>query len=75
MDDITILLEHIDLFNCLNGLDIHLLQCGLQLLVIGTARLVDLLRLASRRAFASAEKGCSLVWEAQMKRSIDCVGA
>lgn len=35
MDDISVLLEHVDLLNGLDRLDVELLQRGLELLVIG----------------------------------------
>ncbi len=53
VDDISILLEHVDLLNGLNGLDVHLLERGLQFLVISAAGLMDLFRLATGGAFAS----------------------
>ena len=43
----------VDLLDGLDGLDIHLLQRGLQLLVVGTRRLVDLLDLAAGSTLAS----------------------
>jgi len=53
VDDISVGLEHVDLLNCLNGLDIKLLKCCLQLLVIHASALVDLLDLSSRGAFST----------------------
>lgn len=53
VDDIAILLEHVDLLNSLDGLDVHFLQSRLQLLVVGAGGLVDLLDLAAGSAFAS----------------------
>lgn len=53
MYHIAIFLEHVDLLNSLDGLDIELLERRLQLLVVGAAGLVDLLRLSSRCAFAA----------------------
>lgn len=43
MDDVAVLLEHVDLLNSLDGLDVHLLKGGLELLVVGTGVAVDLL--------------------------------
>lgn len=53
MDDVSVLLEHVDLLDGLDGLDVHLLEGGLELLVVGTRRLVDLLDLAAGSALAS----------------------
>ena len=53
MNDIPIFLEHVDLLDRLDGLDIEFLERGLKLLVIGARRLVDFLCLAARCAFAS----------------------
>lgn len=35
MDDVAVGLEHVDLLNGLDGLDVELLQGGLELLVVG----------------------------------------
>lgn len=61
VDDVAILLEHVDLLNGLDGLDVHLLQRDLQLLVVGTGRLVDLLDLAAGSALASVAGLASLL--------------
>ena len=53
MDNIAILLEHVDLLDALDGLNVHLLQRRLELLVIGARGLVDLLDLAARSTLAS----------------------
>ena len=53
VDDVAVRLEHVDLLDCLNGLDVHLLESGLQLLVVGASALVDLLDLPSRGALSS----------------------
>lgn len=47
MDHVSVLLEHVDLLDGLDGLDVHLLECRLELLVVGAGRLVDLLHLAA----------------------------
>ena len=60
MDHIAVLLEHVDLLDCLDGLHVHLLQRGLQFLVVGAGALVHFFRLAARSAFASVYT-CSLV--------------
>lgn len=36
VDDVAVLLEHVDLLDSLDGLDVKLLQGGLELLVVGT---------------------------------------
>ena len=55
VNDIAIILEHVDLLNCLDRLHIHLLQRGLQLLIVRAGALVRLFgHLAARSAFASA---------------------
>lgn len=54
VDDVSVLLEHVDLLDGLDGLHVHLLQGGLELLVVGAGRLVDLLDLAAGSALASA---------------------
>lgn len=54
MDDIAIRLEHVHLLNGRDWLDVHLLESGLQLLVVGAGALVDLLDLSSRGALSSA---------------------
>jgi len=53
VDNVAILLEHVDLLDGLNGLDIHLLEGGLELLVVGAGALVDLLDLAAGSTLAS----------------------
>ena len=47
MDDVSVSLEHVDLLDSLNGLDIELLERRLQLLVIHPRALVHLLDLSS----------------------------
>lgn len=61
MDDVAILLEHVDLLNGLDGLDVQLLKGGLQLLVIGTGVTGDLLDLAAGSTLASILR-LALVW-------------
>ncbi len=53
MDDVSVLLEHVDFLDGLDGLDVHLLESGLELLVVGTGGLVDLLDLAAGSTLAS----------------------
>lgn len=58
MNDIAVTLEHVDLLNLLNGLNVQFLEVRLQLLVVGSSSLVDLLDLASRSSLASIVKVC-----------------
>jgi hypothetical protein len=53
VDDVSISLEHVDLLDSLDRLDIELLECSLQLLVVHTRALVYLLDLSSRCAFST----------------------
>lgn len=53
MDDIPVALEHVDLFNSLNRLDIQLLESALELLLVGARALMDLLNLSSHGALAA----------------------
>lgn len=55
MDDVAVGLEHVDLLNRLDGLDIELLQRRLQLLVVHSRALVNLLDLSSRRALSTID--------------------
>jgi len=43
VDDVAVRLEHVDLLNLGDGLDVHLLEGSLELLVVGAGRPVDLL--------------------------------
>ena len=52
VDDVAVLLEHVDLLDALDGLDVQLLESGLELLVIGTGVADDLLDLAAGSALA-----------------------
>jgi hypothetical protein len=54
VDDVAVLLEHVDLLDALDGLDVHLLQGGLELLVVGTGGAGDLLDLTAGSTLASA---------------------
>lgn len=58
VDDVAVLLEHVDLLDGLDGLHVHLLQGRLQLLVVGAGGLVDLLDLAAGSALASVRRVC-----------------
>jgi hypothetical protein len=53
VDDVTVRLEHVDLLNGLDRLDVELLERGLELLLIGAAGLGDTLGLSSRCALAA----------------------
>lgn len=53
MNDIPILLEHVDLLNGLDRLDVELLERGLQFLVVGAGCLVHFLDLSPWCAFPS----------------------
>lgn len=55
MDDVAVLLEHVDLLDGLDRLYVHLLQGSLQLLVVGAGGLVDLLDLAAGSTLASVK--------------------
>jgi hypothetical protein len=55
VDDVAVLLEHVDLLNALDGLDVQLLESGLELLVIGAGVADDLLDLAAGSTLASVE--------------------
>jgi len=56
VDDVAVLLEHVDLLDGLDRLDVHLLEGGLQLLVIGAGVAGHLLDLAAGSALASVER-------------------
>ena len=60
VDDVSISLEHVDLLDCLNWLNVELLQGSLQLLVIHSRALVDLLDLSSGCAFSTVDPLVSL---------------
>ena len=62
-NDLTVLLEHVDLLNCLNWLHIQLLQSALQLLVIGAGAFMRLFDFSSWSSFSSDSDGCSLSLE------------
>ena len=53
MNHVPILLEHIHLFNRLNGLDVEFLERGLEFFVVGARGFVDFLHLSARGAFAA----------------------
>lgn len=53
VDDVAVRLEHVDLLDGLDGLDVHLLEGSLQLLVVGARGSDDLLDLSSGRSLAT----------------------
>lgn len=53
VDDVAVALEHVDLLNSLDGLDVQLLERSLKLLVVGTSGPVDLLDLPAGCALAT----------------------
>lgn len=53
VDDVAVFLEHVDLLNALDGLDVQLLESGLELLVIGAGVADDLLDLAAGSTLAT----------------------
>jgi hypothetical protein len=53
VDDVAVALEHVDLLNSLDGLNVQLLERSLELLVVGAGRPVDLLDLSARSTLAS----------------------
>lgn len=53
VNDVAIALEHVDLLDLLDGLNIQFLEVCLQLLVVGAGCLVDLLDLTPRSTLAS----------------------
>jgi hypothetical protein len=56
VDDVAVLLEHVDLLNALDGLDVQLLKSGLQLLVIGTGVADNLLDLTAGSTLATGKR-------------------
>ena len=53
MDNVAVALEHVDLLNSLDGLDVQLLERSLELLVVGTSGPVDLLDLPAGSTLAA----------------------
>lgn len=71
VDDVAVLLEHVDLLDALDRLDVQLLESGLELLVIGAGVADDLLDLAAGSTLATVKLlvGWTLV------EKCGCVGA
>jgi len=61
VNDVAIRLEHVDLFDGLDWLHIHLLERGLELLVVGAGVLVDLLDLSSGGTLSSVRYQLSAI--------------
>lgn len=53
MDDVPVFLEHVHLLDRLDGLNVELLEGGLEFFVVGAGGFVDFLLLSSGCAFAS----------------------
>jgi hypothetical protein len=53
VNDISVRLEHVNLLNGLDGLDIELLESSLELLLVGATALVDLLDLSPHSSLAT----------------------
>lgn len=53
VDDVAVRLEHVDLLDGRDGLDVHLLEGSLELLVVTTTGSVDLLDLSSGSTLAT----------------------
>lgn len=79
MDDVAVLLEHVNLLDSLDGLNVHLLQGGLELLVVGAGRLVDSLGLAAGGTLASVTwkypMSAKPVYNFIQSRCESCIGA
>lgn len=56
MDDVAVRLEHVDLLDLGDGLDVHLLEGSLELLVVGARGPVDLLLDAPGGTLAAASR-------------------
>lgn len=56
VDDVAVGLEHVDLLDLSDGLDVHLLEGSLELLVVGARRPVDLLLHTSGGTLATASQ-------------------
>lgn len=63
VDDVSVLLEHVDLLDALDRLDVQLLEGGLKLLVIGAGVADDLLDLAARSTLATVELLVGWTWD------------
>lgn len=61
MDDVAVRLEHVDLLNLSDGLDVHLLEGGLELLVVGARGPVHLLLDTSGSTLAAVPRALACV--------------
>jgi hypothetical protein len=59
VDDVAVRLEHVDLLDLSDGLDVHLLEGSLELLVVGARRPVDLLLHTSGSSLAAVNSSIS----------------
>ena len=55
VDDVAVLFEHVDFFDCLDGLDVEFLKGRLQLLVVCAGCFVDFFDFSPGGAFASVD--------------------
>ena len=60
VDDVAVRLEHVDLLDGLDGLDVQLLKSSLELLVVTATASVDLLDLSSGGALAAVVRNPSV---------------
>ena len=61
VDDVAVRLEHVDLLNLGDGLDVHLLEGSLELLVVGARRPVDLLLHTSGGTLAAVSQALASI--------------
>lgn len=61
MNDVAVRLEHVDLLDLSDGLDVHLLEGGLELLVVGAGRPVDLLLHTSGSSLAAVTQALAFI--------------
>ena len=57
MDHVSVFFEHVDLLDCLDGLDVEFFEGGLEFFVVGAGCFVDFLYFSPRGAFASGIEG------------------
>jgi hypothetical protein len=71
VDDVAVRLEHVDLLDLSDGLHVHLLEGGLELLVVGASRPVDLLLHTSGSSLAAVTQAlASNLVAASFSRSV-----
>ena len=66
VDHVSVFFEHVDLLDCLDGLDVELFEGGLELFVVGAGGFVDFLYFSPGRAFASGVEGDMLASRVQL---------